>query len=109
MARTPSLRELRSNRPANVTILPTAASRKVEQHYGRAFGAARRAMWDSQAVAFPYKLPVHREEERRAASLDLLPGVPPFDPANPAHLRAWEALCAFGQRQWPSDREDPTA
>ena len=25
--------------------------------------------------------------------------VPPFDPANPAHLRAWEAIWDFGQME----------
>jgi len=27
----------------------------------------------------------------------LRPGVPPFDPTNPAHLRAWEAIFDFGR------------
>ncbi len=30
------------------------------------------------------------------ASMKLRTGVPAFDPTNPAHLRAWESLYAFG-------------
>jgi hypothetical protein len=30
-------------------------------------------------------------------------GVPPFDPTNPAHLRAWEAIWDFAQRELKGD------
>lgn len=29
----------------------------------------------------------------------LRPDVPPFDPTNPAHLRAWEAIFDFGRAE----------
>ena len=33
--------------------------------------------------------------------------VPPFDPTNPAHLRAWEAIFDFGraERKWKETHE----
>lgn len=34
-------------------------------------------------------------------------GVPPFDPMNPAHLRAWEAIWDFGkacERGWGDEK-----
>jgi len=105
MVRTPSLRELRRACAANVAILPTAAARQVQQRYGLAYGLARREVIASQSVAFPYKPPWVREEERQAQSLELRPDVPPFDPGNPRHLRAWEAIWDFGKRSWPSDAE----
>lgn len=105
MARTPSLRELRRNCPGNVAILPTAAERQVQQRYGRAYAAAKRELIASQPVAFPYQLPFWREAERQAQSLELRADVPPFDPGNPRHLRAWEAIWDFGKRSWQSDGE----
>lgn len=45
---------------------------------------------------------VGRESPRVVAlpvRLRLRSDVPPFDPANPAHIRAWEALYDFGQFQ----------
>ena len=105
MARTPSLFELRRDCPGNVAILPTAPARQVQQRYGRVFAQARRELIASQAVAFPYKLPWAREDERQAQSLVVRADVPPFDPSNPRHLRAWEAIWDFGKRSWPSDGE----
>ena len=105
MRRTPSLRELRLNCPDNVVILPTAPSRQVKQRYGRTYGPAKRALIASQSVEFPYRAPWTREEDRQAQSLELRPDVPPFDPGNPRHLRAWEAIWDFGKRSWPSDGE----
>ncbi|WP_292966721.1 hypothetical protein [Novosphingobium sp. UBA1939] len=108
--RTPSLRELRRACPANVAILPTAATRQVQQHSGRAAERrahmqAKRELIESQPVAFPFKFPGERERERQAQSLELRADVPPFDPGNPRHLRAWEAIWDFGKRSWPSDGE----
>jgi hypothetical protein len=90
--RTPSLRELRRNCPANVVILPTAPARQVQQPCGPARAKARRELAAGQAIAFPYKPPWKRREEQEAQSLELRAGVPPFDPCNPAHLRTWEAI-----------------
>lgn len=106
--RTPSLRELRRACPANVAILPTAAAQQVQQHSGRvaeqrAHIKARRELAASQPVAFPFKFPGEREAERQAQSLELRPDVPPFDPGNPAHLRAWETIWSIGQRQLQTD------
>lgn len=105
MVRTPSLRELRRNCPDNVAILPTAPARQVQQRYGRAYVQAKRELVASQAVAFPYKPPWTREEERQAQSLELRADVPPFDPSNPRHLRAWESIRDFGKWGWQSDGE----
>jgi len=95
--RAPSLRELRRACPANVAILPTAAARQVQQNYGRAYGQAKRSLIASQSLTFPYKPPWVREDERQLQSLVLRPDVPPFDPGNPRHLRAWEAIWGFRQ------------
>lgn len=109
--RIPSLRELRRKRPANVVILPTAQERQVQQRYNEAARQAKRDLRAGQSVTFPFKLPGVREAERQAQalslslSLELRADVPPFDPGNPAHLRAWEAIWDFGKRSWPSDRE----
>jgi hypothetical protein len=103
--RIPGLRSLRRKCPANVVILPTAAERKVQQHYGRKYVAAKRAMIASQPVEFPYQLPFWRAAEREAQSPELRADVPPFDPGNPAHLRAWEALWDARRRIWRSDPE----
>lgn len=37
----------------------------------------------------------------------LRPDVPPFDPTNPAHLRAWEAIFDFGRtsQKWKDRHE----
>lgn len=106
MFRTPSLRELRRDAPANVAILPSAPSRRVEQRYNDATRQAKRELIASQAVAFPYKLPADREAERLDEVAELRADVPPFDPSNPSHLRAWEAIWDCGQRSWESDRND---
>lgn len=110
MVRAPTLRELRGKCPPNVAILPTAAARQVQQHSGRvaerrAHMQARRELIGSQPVAFPFKFPGERERERKAQSLELRADVPPFDPENPRHLRAWEAIWDFGKRSWPSNGE----
>lgn len=105
MVRTPSLRELRRDRPANVVILPSAPARKVQQQYGRAYAKAKREMMACQAVAFPYELPFWREAEREARKPELRADVPPFDPANPVHLRAWELIWDLGQAPGRSGKE----
>ena len=105
MVRTPSLRELRLQRPANVAILPTATERKVQQRYGRAYAKAKREMIASQAVAFPFKFPGERQAAQRADNPNLRADVPPFDPCNPRHLRAWESIWDMGRASLPSDRE----
>lgn len=105
MRRAPSLRELRRQLPANVAILPTAAARQVQQKFGREYGQAKRELVACQPVAFPYKPPWTRQAEREAQSLELRADVPPFDPSNPRHLRAWEAIWDFGKRSWPTDGE----
>lgn len=104
--RTPSLRELHRTCPANVAILPTAAARQVQQQYGRAFVQARGELAASQPVAFPFKFPGEREAERQAQSLELRADVPPFDPGNAAHLRAWETIWSIGQRQLQTDGDE---
>ena len=35
--------------------------------------------------------------------------VPPFDPRNDSHLRAWEAMWDFGQRESRPIRPEPTS
>lgn len=105
MARIPSLRELRRDCPGNVAILPTAPTRKVEQRFGRDYGQAKRELVACQPVEFPYKPPWVRRDERQAQSLQLRADVPPFDPSNPRHLRAWEAIWEAARRPWQSDRE----
>lgn len=64
MIRTPSIGDLRHNRPGNVAILPTAATRKVKQPTGRPLAAAKAALRDSQSKCFPFKFPYQREAER---------------------------------------------
>lgn len=105
MKRTPSLCELRRKCPANVAILPTAPARQVQQQYGQAYAKAKRELIASQSVAFPDILPAVREAERRAQSSELRADVPPFDPGNPAHLRAWEAIWDMGRRHRQPDAE----
>lgn len=105
MRRTPSLRELRCDRPANVVILPTAPARQVWQQHGPAHGKAKRELLASQAVAFPYELPFWREAAREASKPELRADVPPFDPGNPVHLRAWELIWDAAQRPGRSGKE----
>lgn len=100
MVRLPSLRELRRDCPGNVAILPTAPARQVQQRFGRAYGQAKRELVANQAVTFPYQPPWTREDERQAQSLDRRADVPEFDPRNPAHLRAWEAIWDAGRMPW---------
>lgn len=104
MIRTPSIGDLRHNRPGNVAILPTAATRKVKQPTGRPLAAAKAALRDSQSKCFPFKFPYQREAER-GGSRQLRPDVPPFDPCNPDHLGAWEAVWDLGQRHWQLERD----
>ena len=105
MARTPSMRDLRRDRPANVAILPTAPRRQVKQQYGRAYVKAKRELVACQAVEFPYELPFWREAAREARKPELRADVPPFDPANPVHLRAWELIWDAAQSPWRSGKE----
>lgn len=77
----------------------------MKQCYGRAFAEAKRELIARQTVAFPHLLPSWRAAEQAAQSLELRADVPPFDPSNPAHLRAWEAICDFGRSSLPTDRE----
>lgn len=67
--RTPSLRELRRNRPENVVILPGAANAQVQQPCNKAGRAARRAKRESQRQSFPHKNPGVRQVEKRAAAI----------------------------------------
>lgn len=105
MVRTPSLSELRLQRPANVAILPSATERQVQQRYGRAYAKAKREMIASQAVAFPFKFPVERQAAQRGNDPNLRADVPPFDPRNPCHLRAWESIWDMGQAGLNRDKE----
>lgn len=105
MARTPSLRELRRNCPGNVAILPTASARQVQQRYGRGYSEATDELIAGQAATFSFKFPGEREAERLARRPELRADVPPFDPSNPAHLRAWEAILDAGRSLHRSDRE----
>jgi hypothetical protein len=99
------MRELRRRCPENVAILPSAAERQVKQTYSLAYQKARRELKASQGIEFPYQLPFHRAAERaeREArryenSPHLRPDVPPFNPRNPAHLRAWETIFDMGRQ-----------
>lgn len=71
-----SLRELRRKKPANVVILPAAASMQVRQSTNRAGCAARKAMKERQKQKFPYKHPHMREAEKLARALLEVDGNP---------------------------------
>jgi hypothetical protein len=106
--RVPSLRELRRKCPANVVILPTAPTCKVKQKLGLGYQEAKRELLARQVRAFPDKSPAQREREateREALSLELRADVPPFDPSNPRHLRAWESVYDLSQRSWERDKD----
>lgn len=96
--RTPSLRELRRACPANVAILPTAAARQVQQHYGREYQATKRELISSQHAVFPYIMPAIRELQAKAEDAERLAHcqssrpVPEFDPSNPVHVKAWQSI-----------------
>ena len=64
---TPSLRDIRRNASENVVVLPTAATRQVQQPYNKAGRAARLALRAQQAETFPYKAHGVRQAEKRAA------------------------------------------
>ena len=73
-ARTPSLRELRANRPENVVILPTASPRQVQQNCNKASRAAKHQLKYQHAERFPYCQPWIRKQQERAKVLaDLSP------------------------------------
>lgn len=69
ISRTPSLRELRKKCPENVVILPTAASRQVQQRYNRDFRAAAGELRELHAARFRFAPPHAREALRRARRL----------------------------------------
>lgn len=65
--RTPSLRELRANRPANVEILPSATARQVQQKWNKQSQAASREMKKRHASRFEYEHPGTRRARKHAA------------------------------------------
>jgi hypothetical protein len=67
--RTPSLRELKANPRLNVTVLPTAARRQVEQRMNGPARAARVALRAETAERFPYRHPQLREIEPMARAV----------------------------------------
>ncbi|MEQ8744252.1 hypothetical protein [Parasphingorhabdus sp.] len=64
--RTPSLRELKCNRPENVEILPTAQPRQVAQHYNRHARAERHALREASSERFNFIHPHVRAQMDRA-------------------------------------------
>lgn len=74
--RIPSLRQLRSNLPDNVTILPTAANTQVQQQHNKGGRAARLELRENQRRSFPHKNPGVREAEKRAAAIVAVEGDP---------------------------------
>lgn len=67
--RTPSLRELKCNRPDNVEILPAAQRRQVAQRYNRHARAERHALREATAHKFKYLHPHVRAQMDRARRL----------------------------------------
>jgi hypothetical protein len=67
--RTPSLRELKCNRPDNVEILPTAPPRQVTQRYNRHAIAKRYALREASAERFNYIHPHVRAQMDKARRL----------------------------------------
>lgn len=65
----PSLRQLRSNLPENVVILPGAATAQVQQPCNKVGRAAREAAREGQRQSFPYKMPGVRQAEKRAVAI----------------------------------------
>lgn len=37
--------------------------------------------------------------DRRQPRISYAAGVPPFDPTNPAHIEAWNSICALGRSE----------
>ena len=72
MIRRPSIRELRANLPENVTILSSAAPRRVEQRCTRASRAATKALRENHAHKFSFRWPGERAQDERAAILGSL-------------------------------------
>ncbi len=67
--RTPSLRQLQTNRPANVAILPSASPRKIEQKCNKAMRAAATTLRDKHASRFGYRHPHVRNQIETAEAL----------------------------------------
>lgn len=57
LPRTPSIRELEARPRPNVTVLPTAARRQVEQRTNRPAREARKALRAEMVSRFPYRHP----------------------------------------------------
>lgn len=69
LPRTPSLRELEARPRPNVTVLPTAARRQVEQRMNDPAREARKALRAETAGRFPYRPPHQREIEPLARAV----------------------------------------
>lgn len=67
--RTPSLREMAANPPANVAVLPSAARRRVLQRWTKANRAEAHALKAETASRFPYRPPHARAVEPMARAL----------------------------------------
>lgn len=76
MTRVPSLRELRASLPPNVAILPTAATRQVQQQWNKATRAARRALRDQHPWPGEYLLPGQRRAISRAQAINQVKQTP---------------------------------
>lgn len=69
LPRTPSIRELEARPRPNVTVLPTAARRRVEQPCNAPGREARKALHAETAGRFPYRNPSIRAIEPLARAL----------------------------------------
>ncbi|WP_298020738.1 hypothetical protein [uncultured Parasphingopyxis sp.] len=93
--RRPSLRELRANRPENVTILPTAQARQEQRNYRfREARIAGRKLRKQHAAYFDYSAPFERKHDKTAATLLSIEPTPAF-----ALARAIIAALTDEQRQ----------
>ena len=69
MRRAPSLRELRTNAPTNVVILPTAAPRQVHQMWNKATRAERLVLREAHPWPGDHLRPGQRDAIRRAQTI----------------------------------------
>jgi hypothetical protein len=76
---------------SNIIALPTRATKRVQQSASRDEIKAARIDFAKSAKPF-----VEAFRRRKAQSMKLRADVPPFDPFNPKHLRAWESIWDMG-------------
>ena len=80
---------------SNIIALPTRAAKRVQQTASRDEILA--AQQDFAKSAKPF---VESHRARKEQSMKLREDVPPFDPFNPSHLRAWESIWDMGRREF---------